>query len=115
MVFLGGGLGSMARYAISLAVLQVGPARFPWATLLANVLACVVMALFLLYAKRWDMSDEIYRLLVLVGFCGGFSTFSTFSLENHALLKAEQYGLLGLNVILSVGLCLGMYLFLLRD
>jgi CrcB protein len=114
-VFLGGGLGSMARYAVSLGVLAVGPVRFPWATLLANILACVVMALFLLYAKRWDMSDEMYRLLILVGFCGGFSTFSTFSLENHALLKAGQYGFLGLNISISVVLCMAVFWYALKE
>lgn len=110
-IFAGGGLGSLLRYGVSRLVIAAGFAhRFPLGTLLVNVLACALMAAALSWGSRYRPWSEIWQLFWLVGVCGGFSTFSTFSYENWLLLRSGQYFWLGLNVGLSVLLCLGVFI-----
>ena len=103
-VFVGGGLGSVLRYLVSLAV---GPeSNFPWATMTANILSSFVLGLLVgLLQTTGTLSNEM-RLMWVVGFCGGFSTFSTFSLENLQLWQSHQYGWLLLNILASVIVCM---------
>jgi CrcB protein len=83
-VFLGGGLGSLCRYGISQ---YINSSAFPWATLIANGLACLVLGLAIGYSSRLGWAAP-WKLLAATGFCGGFSTFSTFAKEAFDL--AEQ-------------------------
>ena len=104
-VFVGGGLGSLARYGIAVFVAARWGNRFPWATLGANVLSCVVFGLAMAWLAARPQLPDAYRLLLLVGFCGGFSTFSTFSFETFDLFRSG-YVLIGLaNILVSVCLC----------
>lgn len=113
LIFLGGGLGSLARFGVSLAVRQFPSSAFPLATLLANVLACAVMGIVLWqFAAR--PADAPLRMLLITGFCGGFSTFSTFSLETLELFRRGQAVLGVLNVTLSLALCIAVLAVLVR-
>lgn len=103
LVFVGGGLGSISRYALYLALLP-WQARFPWATLAANTLACVVLGAVL--GSHWagHLSDQ-RRLLLATGFCGGFSTFSTFTADSWQLYQNGQAWVALTNVALNLLLC----------
>ena len=103
-VFIGGGLGSVCRYGIA-ELLKPYQLTFPYATLLANILACLVLGTMVGWTSKLDI-DLSYRLLVLTGFCGGFSTFSTFTYETFALLEQGKLTLAGINIVGSLIVCL---------
>ena len=104
-VFIGGGLGSLCRYGIN-TIIQTHHLKLPVATITANVLAGLIAGLLTGYVLRHE-SNETIMLLGVVGFCGGFSTFSTFSLENVQLWQSGHFGAVLANVVLSVVLCFG--------
>lgn len=106
-VFVGGGLGSMLRFGLS-RWLNPPENAFPWGTFSANILACVIFAFgFVWLSKKVNVSEPI-QLMLLVGFCGGFSTFSTFSIETFRLLENQQFGeaFLYVSASIFVGLAL---------
>ena len=112
-VGLGSALGGMARLAISLAVPLLVGARFPWATLLINVLGSLVIGWFGAASApggRLAASSEM-RSFVMIGLCGGFTTFSSFSLQTFELIQSGESGRAGAYVVASVLLCiLGVWL-----
>lgn len=106
-VTMGSALGGLLRYSIARAILS-SSAAFPWGTVLINVLGCFVIGFFgtaTLSNSRFAASDNI-RLFVMVGICGGFTTFSSFSLESFELLRTGAWGKAATNILLSVVLCL---------
>ncbi len=90
LVFLGGGLGSVARYLLSLKLNNFENA-IPYGTLLANVLGSLIIGFVFGYIAKMNSISENYSLLLATGFCGGFTTFSTFAYENHLYLKNGDY------------------------
>ena len=107
LIFIGGGLGSLCRYFLSRALQSSFVTTLPLGTLASNVLASFVVGLFFGYEAFRSPGNPAWRLLIVVGFCGGFSTFSTFSNETLTLLKTGQYGWGLTNILISVILCLG--------
>lgn len=102
MVGLGGALGAMARYGISLI-----PSRtsFPILTLITNILGAILIGFIVGISTRNEFSENKI-LFWKTGVCGGFTTFSTFSLEAWSLFEKGRIGSGGLYIVLSVSLCL---------
>jgi len=107
-VFIGGGIGSILRYAISL-LLDKASLHFPIATLTANALACLLLGFAAGYMLKEGIADH-YKLLLLTGVCGGFSTFSTFTNETFKLFQEGQMLYAFSNILISVAICLGFLL-----
>lgn len=87
IVFLGGGVGSIIRYIISQTFAHP-KYSFPWPTLVANFLGCLIIGILLGLAIRNDSARSELYLFAVVGFCGGLTTFSTFSAESLHLIKS---------------------------
>lgn len=104
LIAVGGGFGSLLRYAVHTWVQRASESVFPWGTLVVNVTACLVVGLIAgMLAGPQLMRDE-YRIGLTVGVLGGYSTFSTFGLESFNLAKDEEFALMALNMVLSCGL-----------
>ena len=105
LVFIGGGIGSVCRLGLSFWLAGWRQA-FPWATFLANVLACFVLGVLVGLNLKHKLTPSI-GVLLMSGFCGGFSTFSTFSNETFQMLAAGAWGKAAGYIFLSILLCLG--------
>lgn len=105
---LGGAAGSLLRHLLTIGIEHRWSPSFPWATLIVNVLGSFGIGLFAgLVADSGPLSvSSSTRLLVMVGIFGGFTTFSSFSLQTLDLLKAGHFLSAASNILLSVALCL---------
>ncbi len=106
MVVLGGAVGTLARYLISVAALPISQ-NLPWGTIGINILGSFIIGLFgtlTLAHGRFPVSENI-RLFVMIGICGGFTTFSSFSLQTLDLLRNGAMVRAAVNVVASVVLC----------
>jgi CrcB protein len=108
-VALGGAIGSMARYACSVSALRWLGVGFPWGTLFVNVTGSFAIGLLaaLVAADGRPLLGADARAFLLVGVLGGFTTFSSFSLETLTLARGGAIGAAALNVALSLVLCVG--------
>lgn len=108
LVFIGGGLGSLLRFIIAI-LFGKTTLSLPWATLSSNVLSCFMFAgLIYLYQEK-NLIPDNYKHLVLIGICGGLSTFSTFSYETFELVKQGMTTWALINVVVSFVLCSGIF------
>lgn len=97
-VFIGGGLGSAARYGLS-KWLQTSGSTIPYGTITVNIVGSLLIGLILGYSLRHTMISQSMTLLLATGFCGGFTTFSTFAYENHTFLKNGDFLSFGIYTI----------------
>lgn len=105
-IFLGGGAGSVMRYCVQLWLHEkIVPYSFPWATFIVNIIGCFMIGSFYALSARFSWSPEI-RLLLTVGLCGGFTTFSTFS--NDIAEMCRQGEILLVAVYAALSLILGI-------
>lgn len=106
IVMIGGAIGTLSRYAISVWALPVS-SQLPWGTIIINVTGSFIIGFFgtlTLAHGRYPVSEEV-RLFVMIGLCGGYTTFSSFSLQTLDLLRAGSVTRAAINILLSVILC----------
>ena len=106
LIFLGGGLGSLTRFFLGKIIQERAVADFPLGTLTINVAASLVLGFFIGWVEAKNLTTPNLRALVAVGFCGGFSTFSTFANDNVLLLLDQRPLAALLNILLNVALCI---------
>ncbi len=109
LIGLGGAVGSVFRYLLSTSVYKFLKPSFPYGTLTVNACGCFLIGfLFVLLLERFDGQADSLRSLLIIGFLGGFTTFSSFSLETLNLIESGELLSGLLNVMVSVFLCLSL-------
>lgn len=109
LVFIGGGLGSVARYGLSKALHHFS-INFPWATLCANAIGCFLIGMLMGGFSETGILTQQQKLVLVTGFCGGLTTFSTFTFENYSFISGGQLFYFFTYTLLSFGFCLGFVL-----
>lgn len=104
-IALGAVVGASARYFISGFAARAFSSSFPYGTLIINFTGSLVLGFFLIWSTERVLIDPRWRLLVAIGFCGSYTTFSSYAFETFALFEHGQWLLVGWNVIASNLLC----------
>jgi len=114
-VFIGGGLGCLARFGISNLTAVIINSSLPVATLISNVISCLIFGAGFYFFPEKMHENSIFRLLLITGFCGGFSTFSSFSFETIELFRSGNifYGIA--NIVVSIVACTAILYFFISE
>ena len=107
VISIGAILGANARWIISRYAARFISPVFPYGTLFINVSGSFIVGFFMIWATERVLIDPRWRLLVVVGFCGAFTTFSSFAFETMAYFEQGQYFLMLMNFVSNNLLCLG--------
>ncbi len=106
-VALGAVVGACLRFAVARFASRVIAADFPYGTLIINVTGSFILGLFMIWTTERVLADMRWRLLIAIGFCGGYTTFSSFAFESMALFEQGRLALFAVNVLANNVLCLG--------
>ena len=106
-IAIGGAAGSVLRYGVSQGIHALVGRGFPWGTLVVNSLGSLLVGFIFVYLVERSAVSEVLRAALFIGLLGGFTTFSTFSLETLALIEEASYIKAMVNIFISVVLCLG--------
>ena len=101
LVGIGSGIGGVCRYLLSL-FMSHSQNGFPWGTFIANIAGCMLIGVLWGVMSRFQNLSPAFSLLLMVGFCGGFTTFSTFSKEGLAMLQTNNFTLFTLYTVGSI-------------
>jgi CrcB protein len=106
-ISLGAVLGVNLRYLVSKTVTRFSHAAFPYATLIINISGSLLLGFFLVWTTERVLADPRWRLLVAIGFCGSYTTFSSYAFETMAYFEQGHWTLFAANILANNLLCLG--------
>jgi len=109
-ISVGAIVGANLRYFLSKLITQVTDASFPVGTLVINITGSLILGFFLVWTTERVLADPLWRWLVAIGFCGSYTTFSSYAFETMAYFEQGNWGLFAANMIANNLLCLGAVL-----
>lgn len=102
IIFAGSGIGGVSRYFMQSWIYKLYPFTFPLGTMVVNILGCFCIGIFAALGDKGNLLNQEWKFLLITGFCGGFTTFSTFAFENMNLLRTGNYLYFSLYTLASI-------------